>query len=92
MTPFGAVHESAFGRLCCKSLFEARGTVGGRTRFLRRVICDRQRHGDERVYTFWHYLRNRWQRNDGLRLDHILLSPSLPPRLRDAGVDRVTRG
>ena len=52
----------------------------------------RQLHGDERVYTFWHYLRNRWQRNAGLRLDHILLSPQLAPRLRDAGVDRSVTG
>ena len=52
----------------------------------------RELHANERVYTFWHYMRNRWQRNAGLRLDHILLSPSLAPGLRDAGVDRVTRG
>jgi exodeoxyribonuclease III len=51
----------------------------------------RERHGEERFYTFWHYLRNRWQRNAGLRLDHLLLSPELRPRLRDAGVDRWTR-
>src|SRR4051812_11185624 len=47
---------------------------------------------DERVYTFWHYMRNRWQRNAGLRLDHILLSPILAERLQDAGVDREMRG
>jgi exodeoxyribonuclease-3 len=52
----------------------------------------RHMHGDERVYTFWHYLRNRWQRNAGLRIDHILLSPDLAPRLKDAGVDREVRG
>ena len=49
-------------------------------------------HGDERIYTFWHYLRNRWQRNAGLRIDHLLLSPDLAPRLKDAGVDREVRG
>jgi exodeoxyribonuclease-3 len=47
---------------------------------------------DERVYTFWHYMRNRFARDAGLRLDHLLLSPSLAPRLRDAGVDRDVRG
>jgi exodeoxyribonuclease-3 len=52
----------------------------------------RHLHGDERVYTFWHYLRNRWQRNAGLRLDHLLLSPDLAERLQAAGVDRWTRG
>ena len=51
-----------------------------------------QLHGDGRVSKFWHYLRNRWQRNAGLRLDHILLSPLLAPRLKDAGVDLSVRG
>ena len=49
-------------------------------------------HGEERVYTFWHYMRNRWQRDAGLRLDHLLLSPALKPRLIDGGVDRSARG
>jgi len=52
----------------------------------------RARHPNERIYTFWHYLRNRWQRNAGLRLDHLLLSPSLAPRLVDAAIDREVRG
>lgn len=52
----------------------------------------RELHGRERVYTFWHYLRHRWQRNAGLRLDHLLLSPALALRLEDAGVDRFVRG
>ncbi len=52
----------------------------------------REIHGEERVYTFWHYLRNRWQRDAGLRIDHLLLSPALTPRLLGAGVDRSVRG
>ena len=48
----------------------------------------RELHPGERIYTFWHYLRNRWQRNAGLRLDHLLLSPAIADRLKDAGVDR----
>jgi exodeoxyribonuclease-3 len=52
----------------------------------------RKLHGEERVYTFWHYMRNRWRRDAGLRLDHLLLSPAMAPRLRDAGVDRSVRG
>jgi exodeoxyribonuclease III len=44
------------------------------------------------MYTFWDYKRNRWQRNAGLRLDHLLLSPSIAGRLVDAGVDRDVRG
>ncbi|KKX31883.1 exodeoxyribonuclease III [Rhizobium sp. LC145] len=49
-------------------------------------------HPDERIYTFWDYFRNAWGRNAGLRLDHLLLSPSLVPNLRSAGVDRHMRG
>jgi exodeoxyribonuclease III len=52
----------------------------------------RELYGQERVYTFWHYLRNRWQRNAGLRLDHLLLSPELASNLQDARVDRSVRG
>jgi exodeoxyribonuclease-3 len=53
----------------------------------------RSMHPDaERLYTFWHYIRNRWGRDAGLRLDHILLSPDLAPRLVAADVDRAVRG
>ncbi|CAM5628065.1 exodeoxyribonuclease III [Mycolicibacterium aubagnense] len=47
---------------------------------------------DERVYTFWDYLRNAWGRNAGLRLDHLLLSPAIAGQLTAAGVDREVRG
>jgi exodeoxyribonuclease III len=49
-------------------------------------------HPSEPMFTFWDYKRNRWPRDAGLRLDHLLLSPSLAPRLKKAGVDRLTRG
>src|SRR6516165_9454988 len=49
-------------------------------------------HPKEPMYTFWDYKRNRWERNGGLRLDHVLLSPALKERLQDAGVDRHVRG
>lgn len=49
-------------------------------------------HADETIYTFWDYFRNAFARNAGLRIDHLLLSPSLAPRLRQAGVDRDVRG
>src|SRR3984885_3601978 len=49
-------------------------------------------HPKEPMYTFWDYMRNRWERDGGLRLDNILLSSSLTERLQDAGVDRQTRG
>jgi len=47
---------------------------------------------DERVYTFWDYFRQHWQRDAGLRIDHLLLNAALAPRLKDAGVDRWVRG
>jgi exodeoxyribonuclease III len=49
-------------------------------------------HLKEPMYTFWDYMRNRWERDGGLRLDHILLSSTLTERLQSAGVDRQTRG
>lgn len=49
-------------------------------------------HPEARVYTFWHYMRKRWERDAGLRLDHLLLSPTLCARLIAAGVDRAERG
>lgn len=49
-------------------------------------------HPTATIYTFWDYFRNAWSRNAGLRLDHLLLSPALRPRLRAAGVDREVRG
>jgi len=52
----------------------------------------RARHPSEPMFTFWHYKRNRWPRDAGLRLDHLLLSPALAPRLAKAGVDRQVRG
>jgi exodeoxyribonuclease-3 len=49
-------------------------------------------HPEERIYTFWDYTRFAFRRNAGLRIDHLLLSPSLAGRLRAAGVDRQVRG
>ncbi|MGA8902253.1 exodeoxyribonuclease III [Bradyrhizobium sp.] len=49
-------------------------------------------HPSKPMFTFWDYKRNRWPRDAGLRLDHLLLSPALAPRLKKAGVDRLVRG
>lgn len=46
----------------------------------------------EQIYTFWDYMRNGWARNAGLRIDHLLLSPSVAEHLVAAGVDRQVRG
>jgi exodeoxyribonuclease-3 len=51
----------------------------------------RHLHPGERIYTFWDYFRNAWGRNAGLRIDHLLLSPPVTPRLQAAGVDAYVR-
>src|SRR3954447_9461720 len=52
----------------------------------------RAMHPGERVYTFWDYFRNAFVRDAGLRIDHLLLSPSLAGRLARAEVDSSVRG
>ena len=52
----------------------------------------RSLHPEERIYTFWDYFRNAYGRDAGLRIDHLLLSPALAPRLAAAGVARDVRG
>lgn len=56
------------------------------------VDAIRELYGDERVYSFWTYWRNRYERDDGLRLDHIFLDGSTAPRLLEGGVDADVRG
>jgi exodeoxyribonuclease-3 len=52
----------------------------------------RSLHPDERIYTFWKYLRNAYPRDAGLRIDHLLVSPLLARHLVAAGVHREVRG
>jgi exodeoxyribonuclease-3 len=52
----------------------------------------RKLYPDERIYTFWDYLRNAYGRDAGLRLDHFLLNPLLEDKLVSAGVDKHVRG
>jgi hypothetical protein len=49
-------------------------------------------HPDAALYTYWSYLRNRWPRDAGLRIDHLLLSALAAKRLAAASVDREVRG
>jgi exodeoxyribonuclease-3 len=44
------------------------------------------------VYTFWDYQAVAWERNNGIRIDHVLLSPQAADRLEDAGIDKAARG
>jgi exodeoxyribonuclease-3 len=52
----------------------------------------RELHPAQRAYSFWDYKRNRWPRDAGLRLDHLLLSPDLARSLKKAGIDKAVRG
>jgi exodeoxyribonuclease-3 len=56
------------------------------------VDAIRALHPDAPMYTFWDYMRNRWPRDAGLRIDHLLLSAQAAKRLLTAGVDRKIRG
>jgi exodeoxyribonuclease III len=56
------------------------------------VDAVRTLHPDVPMYTFWDYKRNRWPRDAGLRIDHLLLSRQAATRLVAAGVDREPRG
>ena len=52
----------------------------------------RHLYPEEKIFTFWDYFRQHWEKNSGLRIDHLLLNEALAPRLVDAGVDRWVRG
>jgi|SRR6185437_9978856 len=56
------------------------------------VDAIRAKHPKAAVYTFWDYFRQHWERNSGLRIDHLLLNEALAPKLLDAGVDKWVRG
>jgi len=44
------------------------------------------------VFTFWDYTAGAWRRNEGIRIDHLLLSPQAADLLKSAAVDRHVRG
>jgi exodeoxyribonuclease-3 len=52
----------------------------------------RKLHPDERIYTFWDFFRKHWERNAGLRIDHVLLNATLAPRLVSCTVHSWVRG
>ncbi len=49
-------------------------------------------HPSREGFTFWDFQRGAWQRNDGIRIDHFLLSPQLADRLTECGIDKEMRG
>jgi exodeoxyribonuclease-3 len=67
--------RQAFRRLCALGLTEAV-----------RATTD-----DPGVYTFWDYQAGAWQKNNGIRIDHLLLTPEAANRLRGASVEKHVR-
>ena len=70
-----------------------------RTREKFRALCnlgltDAIRAGSDMggLYTFWDYQAGAWAKNDGIRIDHVLLSPQAADRLVTATIDRHVRG
>ena len=49
-------------------------------------------HSDAHRYSFWDYQAGAWQKNNGLRIDHLLLSPQAADRLEEADIDEKPRG
>ena len=49
--------------------------------------CNAESH----QYTFWDYQAGAWQKNHGIRIDHILLSPQAADRLKGSGIDKHVR-
>ena len=43
------------------------------------------------LYSFWDYQAGAWQRNNGIRIDHLLLSPQAADRLKATGIDKHVR-
>jgi exodeoxyribonuclease-3 len=52
----------------------------------------RARHREAGRYSFWDYQAGAWQRDNGLRIDHLLLSPRAADRLLDCDIDKEPRG
>ncbi|MFV0513182.1 MAG: exodeoxyribonuclease III [Jhaorihella sp.] len=52
----------------------------------------RVRHPDPGHYSFWDYQAGAWNRNDGIRIDHILLTPQAADLLTESGIDTDMRG
>jgi exodeoxyribonuclease-3 len=52
----------------------------------------RARNGGAGQYTFWDYQAGAWNKDDGIRIDHLLLCPYAADWLRDAGIEKDVRG
>ena len=52
----------------------------------------RTRHPEPGHYTFWDYQAGAWQRNNGIRIDHILMTPQCADLMTDTGIEKDVRG
>lgn len=52
----------------------------------------RSLHTESHVYSFWDYQGGAWQKDNGIRIDHLLLSPRAADRLTDCQIDKGPRG
>ena len=52
----------------------------------------RHKYPDTEGYTFWDYMRGAWQKNNGMRIDHFLLSNSLINILKNVSINKTQRG
>jgi exodeoxyribonuclease-3 len=57
-------------------------------------FSDTYRHFNEEKegYTFWDYMRGAWQKNNGMRIDHFLVSNSLIDNVKDININKDPRG
>jgi exodeoxyribonuclease-3 len=49
-------------------------------------------HPEPQLYTFWDYQAGAWQKDHGIRIDHIMLSPQAADHLKASGIDKHVRG
>jgi len=49
-------------------------------------------HDDKEGYTFWDYMRGAWQKNNGMRIDHFLVSNSMIDKIKSININKDPRG
>jgi len=49
-------------------------------------------YDDKEGYTFWDYMRGAWQKNNGMRIDHFLVSNSLIDKVKNININKDPRG
>ena len=79
-----AWREDALCRIETRSRFRALVNLG---------LTDAYRvfHSEPHRYTFWDYQAGRWHRDEGLRIDHLLMSPQAADRIAACDIDKRPR-